>query len=431
MPTFPRKEVYFDKKQLEAHGFPTEVSEAFLRTADDTNCVVMSRAPGGAGTELIRQGYDLKGFLIKAKSCSWGPMAGFLCQIPALNKYGSEKIEYNYENHKKYLEYREKHKILETPAYIPLKINDERKDQILKAGNGFIKEGFFETQGNDRVVGLAFAPDDSVVVEFLMERSKKAGKVPQLWSLYHGNIFYRLKADGKYLPLLDGRADMDGKIDRKKMPAFFTKPVLDVQPAPTLGSGNYLDANPADKKAKQKENEKELDGLMEVSVRDVLNWQSQHLGEDYKAIEASEDAKKYFANSLIKIRIEFRPPLTNLYPICGAQNPFPPYGQDKPKDKKDKEDKRIFISGAEDSYKNAVTGDYDLFAVWPVKPPVGWQMLARLAEQQIAWATRLEQWKQAADSFKGEGNVTQGVSFFLNRSGKAFLWSRGRHRMCL
>lgn len=316
-PTFPRQEVYFNEKKLEAHGFPKEVSKAFLRTADDTNCVVMSRVPGPATTGLIRAGHDLKGFLIKAKSCTWGPMAGFLCQIPALNKYGSSKISYNYKKHKKYLEYRQQHNFLQTPAFIPLKITKKRKDQILKSATSkevksrFLQPGFFKQLDNNTVAGLAFPRDDddleinrSVVVEFLMVRHKKSGNTPELWSLYHGNIFYRPKDDGKYLPLFNKRADMDGKIDRKKMPAFFMKPVKPVeddQAAPSRGG--YLDANQADKKAKQKEREKELkklDGLIEVSVQDVLDWQSLYLGEDYKEVTISDEVTKYFVNSTLR-----------------------------------------------------------------------------------------------------------------------------------
>ncbi len=434
IPTFPRREVYFSEKELEAHGFPAEVSKAFLRTADDTNCVVMSRAPGGAGTELIRHGYDLKGFLIKAKSCNWGPMAGFLCQIPALNKYGSKKIAYNYKNHKKYLEYRKKHNILDTPAYIPLKITKKRKDQILKPENGFLEEGFFEKQGEDRVIGLAFARDRSVVVEFLMVRSKKSGKTPELWSLYHGNILYKaiLANKKKYISLFNVLQHMDGEIDRKKMPAFFKEPVEGVtvenhKVDPNL-SGGLEDANPKDEKAKQEPTGKEPEGLVEAHVKNVLKWQAQNLGEDYTAIAFSDVEKKYFTKALIdKFKIRRSDNFSKFYPICGAQNPFPPYRFRAMKNEEKNDGKRTAYDAAkksydgENSYKNAVTGDYDLFAVWPVKPPVGWEMLTRLAEQQIAWAVRLEKWKTGVKSFEGkDGEFSQRASFFLDRAGKAF-----------
>lgn len=68
---------------------------SFLQAAEAADTIVSSRLPGGVGTDLIEAGYDLKGFQIKAKSCDWGPMAGFICQLPFLNKAGYSKIGYN------------------------------------------------------------------------------------------------------------------------------------------------------------------------------------------------------------------------------------------------------------------------------------------------------------------------------------------------
>lgn len=80
---------------LKDKGFTEAMTLAFLNTAKETNTIVSSRVPGKACTELIDQGYDLKGFQIKSKSCDWGPMAGFLCQLPFFNKAGFSKIAYN------------------------------------------------------------------------------------------------------------------------------------------------------------------------------------------------------------------------------------------------------------------------------------------------------------------------------------------------
>jgi len=59
---------------------------AFLETADNLDCIVMSRTPEGPTTTLIDDGYDLKGFEIKSKSCNWGPMAGFFMQTAAFKQ---------------------------------------------------------------------------------------------------------------------------------------------------------------------------------------------------------------------------------------------------------------------------------------------------------------------------------------------------------
>ena len=44
-----------DQKRLDSFGFPKGIVKAFLRTADATNCVVMSRAPGGGHLERVRE----------------------------------------------------------------------------------------------------------------------------------------------------------------------------------------------------------------------------------------------------------------------------------------------------------------------------------------------------------------------------------------
>jgi hypothetical protein len=104
LPTAPAAiSAYLTSKQIDddriaeftAQGFPPRMVVAFLTAAEKTYTVVSSRLPGGVGTDLIEAGYDLKGFQIKAKSCDWGPMAGFICQLPFLNKKGFENIAYN------------------------------------------------------------------------------------------------------------------------------------------------------------------------------------------------------------------------------------------------------------------------------------------------------------------------------------------------
>jgi hypothetical protein len=89
---------------LQGKGFPNFMILAFLNTAKETKTIVSSRLPGGVGLDLIENNCDLKGFHIKAKSCNWGPMAGFICQLPFLNKEGYKKIKYNTGFFMEYLE---------------------------------------------------------------------------------------------------------------------------------------------------------------------------------------------------------------------------------------------------------------------------------------------------------------------------------------
>jgi hypothetical protein len=89
----------FDRAALEKEGFPTRVSQAFLDTATQLDCAIASRCPGEPATQLVEDGHDLKSFLIHAKSCNWGPMAGFVCQLPPLNKKGPGNAAFNLEEH--------------------------------------------------------------------------------------------------------------------------------------------------------------------------------------------------------------------------------------------------------------------------------------------------------------------------------------------
>ncbi len=67
-------------------GFPYAHGAAFQEVADETGNIIASRAPGKFATGLIEESYATKGFYIKAKSCDWGPMAGFVLVDPHFSK---------------------------------------------------------------------------------------------------------------------------------------------------------------------------------------------------------------------------------------------------------------------------------------------------------------------------------------------------------
>ena len=67
-------------------GFPYSHGGAFQEVADETKNIIVSRAPGKYATGLIEESYATKGFAIKAKSCDWGPMAGFVLLDPHFSK---------------------------------------------------------------------------------------------------------------------------------------------------------------------------------------------------------------------------------------------------------------------------------------------------------------------------------------------------------
>lgn len=70
----------------EESGFVLEHAVAAARVAERVNCIIMFREPGKMAAGLIKEGYAMKGFRIDTKSCTWGPMAGFVCMDPRLTK---------------------------------------------------------------------------------------------------------------------------------------------------------------------------------------------------------------------------------------------------------------------------------------------------------------------------------------------------------
>jgi hypothetical protein len=89
----------YGKEALDLVGFPHSHESAFHTVARNEKTIIISRAVGGVCTQLIEEGYDTNGFRIHAKSCNWGPRAGFVCRAPELNKNGSAGAAYNDKAH--------------------------------------------------------------------------------------------------------------------------------------------------------------------------------------------------------------------------------------------------------------------------------------------------------------------------------------------
>ncbi|MGJ8639089.1 MAG: anthrax toxin-like adenylyl cyclase domain-containing protein [Opitutaceae bacterium] len=67
-------------------GMPESHGRAFQEAANQAKCVIASREVGKWATGLLLEGYATKGFHNKAKSCPWGPMAGFVMADPRFSK---------------------------------------------------------------------------------------------------------------------------------------------------------------------------------------------------------------------------------------------------------------------------------------------------------------------------------------------------------
>jgi hypothetical protein len=88
--------IYGNAGACDLVGFPQQHGAVFQGVADGLDTVVMSRSVGKSCTQLIQEGYGLKGFRIDTKSCSWGPQMGLVCMDPRLNKEGLGKADFNY-----------------------------------------------------------------------------------------------------------------------------------------------------------------------------------------------------------------------------------------------------------------------------------------------------------------------------------------------
>ena len=303
--------------RLAQEGFPKKVSQAFQKTADQLNCVVWSRVPGRACTTLIDEGYNLKPFYVHGKSCNWGPMAGFVCQLPALNKSGTSKMAYNLKEHIESLVWliatqrteRDREKVANS-LFLPLVISEARKQELLDSG--FLPNHNIVAPG--LICGIAQDRDETVAVEYLL---KKQAAPSTLWNLYHRNIY--------------------------------------IKDAPGAGYTSYLSSN---------------GNKFSIEQADANNARNAISASYNESIQASINPETIDAttnNSIDRALqglgiVPANKPINRFYPINGIQSPYLAYREDA------------------NRYKNAVSGDYDLFAVWPFTPNASFEMTTRISE---------------------------------------------------
>lgn len=304
--------------RLIQEGFPRRVSQAFQKTADKLNCVVWSRVPGRACTTLIDEGYNLKPFYVHGKSCNWGPMAGFVCQLPALNKSGTSKMAYNLKEHMSSLAWliatqtteQEQDKVADS-LYLPLVISDARKQELL--GNGTLLNRSVITP--DLICGIAQDAKQTVAIEYLIKR-QAANR--NLWNLYHRNIYIKRTPGAGYSSYLRSNGtkfsvDQAGANDNSDaVPTSYNQSIQASIAPETIATADITRIDQA------------LQGLGIVPANDK--------------------------------------PITRFYPINGVQSPYLAYTDNA------------------NRYKNAVSGDYDLFAVWPFTPNASFEMTTRISE---------------------------------------------------
>lgn len=79
-------------------GFVNSHADAVAQVASRLDTCILFREPGQMAQSLIADSYAMKGFRIDTKSCTWGPMAGFVCADPRLSKPKSDGGSYAESN---------------------------------------------------------------------------------------------------------------------------------------------------------------------------------------------------------------------------------------------------------------------------------------------------------------------------------------------
>ena len=400
-------------------GFPSNLSAAFAQAASAINATVLVRAPGAATTQLLQERYDAKGYFIKGKSCTWGPMAGFVCMNPLLNKKGSAAWAFNREHHRDYLktllatEQLKKEGILLDPtvspwflddvspddaalqaviarAGRPLWISDNQRVQLELIGAMTPDPTYYASSSAGRAGIAANSPArPSVALEFVLR------PVPsrQLWALYQGAIYQREFGD---ITAIDaGRTRITLKQGQgaafpsgAPFPVRLTNPDVPTA-APVLATvtvaGDVLTATapwPASTATvpgvavgwgvESGWRAAAPDPLLDSVIGSGAAPRQQFVDAYGQALVGPTPAGGDEVTALTAMRTAFRNKFTSqglsalpdlaapslFWPIVGMQNPYPPYTA-----------KPASPNTPDLTYLNAVTGDYDLAAVWPVAVP--------------------------------------------------------------
>lgn len=182
----------FKDEAIKKAGITPTHAKAFQQVADDSLCIIMCRSVNLACTGLIQEGYASKGFKVKAKSCDWGPAAGFIAADPRFSKKGSAitaKLEQLIELHNAYTAHKDS-----KDALVPLYLSNERVAYLRKPNNlpnALIK---VTAEDKDHIYCEASPPKDpNFLVRFMLKKEAEG------WAVYYadGQTAQRYVGQGK------------------------------------------------------------------------------------------------------------------------------------------------------------------------------------------------------------------------------------------
>lgn len=161
-------------------GIPLLHAQAFQEVANETDTVIASRAVGIYATGLILEGYASKGFHNKAKSCNWGPMAGFVLDDPKFTKVGGTA-----KGQAGQIDALQ-HAIEEGATAVPLYISENRRKWLVD--KTLIKFFDFESDANGSRLYYSYAPwGPRLNFKLKPERGgdRPEGATADMWSVWY------------------------------------------------------------------------------------------------------------------------------------------------------------------------------------------------------------------------------------------------------
>jgi len=184
----------FKDEAVKKAGMTVKHAEAFQKVADDSLCIIMCRSVNLACTGLIEEGYASKGFKVKAKSCDWGPAAGFIAADPRFSKKGSAitvTIEQLAELHNAYKAHKDSQ-----DALVPLYLSDKRVAYLRRPDNIPSNQPLIKVTAEDKghIYCEASPPSDpSFLVRFVLKKEAEG------WAVYYadGQTARRYVGQGK------------------------------------------------------------------------------------------------------------------------------------------------------------------------------------------------------------------------------------------
>lgn len=179
----------------ERSGMPEEHGKCFQEVANSTKCVISSRSVGKYATRLLREGYSTKGFHNKAKSCNWGPMAGFVLSDPRFTKRGASRDDRETQRTDLFKAFT--HGAQEMQVYI----SEARRQELLKLRGGgggpciYPAPADILPPGDNERYYFGSSPDGEQILFLLRRTSRGPGAFGKdLWAVYYALIERRLPA---------------------------------------------------------------------------------------------------------------------------------------------------------------------------------------------------------------------------------------------